>query len=347
MTASLDLRGQNVVEKRNILNEMRAVGWNTQELRFFAIYLSKINARNPETRLVRFKLSEFERIMDKERVQAKDLKPTTDSLLQKILHVPLDGGKRGYDSFQLFKRCRVEKSKEDNIWYVDIDAHDEALPFMFDFKALYVSYKVINVLRLRGSNQIRMYEVLKQHENNKNGIFEVSLPVLRDMLGVEPEQYPRWERFRTKVLDVCQKAIEELTDIKYTYEPVKKGKGGKTSPVTAVKFSIKKNDKPEQFSFEDYIEESDDEESNEALAYFAEACDNEFSGEKLKLLYGLCNDIVPYKMGGNYEADRLAYMRRKYNELNYRAGTEKGVEHRFGYLKSLLEADLRKKNEDD
>jgi hypothetical protein len=91
-----------VIEKRNVLNEMRASGWKLQELRFFSIYLSKINARDVSTRLVQFPLSEFQRIMELKRVQSKDIKPTVDSLLCKVVHVPSPSG-NGFRAFQIFK----------------------------------------------------------------------------------------------------------------------------------------------------------------------------------------------------------------------------------------------------
>ena len=57
------IKGTEIVEKRNILNEVRRTSMSLQELRFFSIYLAKINARDIKTRLVRFKLSDFQKIM--------------------------------------------------------------------------------------------------------------------------------------------------------------------------------------------------------------------------------------------------------------------------------------------
>lgn len=51
--------GFEIVEKSNSLNELRLNGMTLQQLRFFSIYLAKINARNIDTRKVIFKLEEF------------------------------------------------------------------------------------------------------------------------------------------------------------------------------------------------------------------------------------------------------------------------------------------------
>ena len=57
------LKKHMLIEKRNVLNEIRANSMSLQELRFFSIYLAKINARDVTTRVVRFSLPEFRRIM--------------------------------------------------------------------------------------------------------------------------------------------------------------------------------------------------------------------------------------------------------------------------------------------
>ena len=46
--------------------------------------------------------------------------------------------------------------------FYEIDAHDRALPLMFDFKNKYFKYELWNALRLKSPNQVRMYEILKQ-----------------------------------------------------------------------------------------------------------------------------------------------------------------------------------------
>ena len=53
-----------VVSKRNVLNELRSNNMTLQELRFFSIYLSKINPQDIDTRVARFPLDDFQKIMN-------------------------------------------------------------------------------------------------------------------------------------------------------------------------------------------------------------------------------------------------------------------------------------------
>ena len=233
------IKNSYLVKKRNILNQIRNVDMTLQEYRFFCIYLSKINPYDLSTRAVRFSISDFKAIMGIGRVNLDHMKKTTDSLLSKVLSAPdYDGQGRliGYTSFQLFKRCKARIEAEEP--YIEIDAHDEALPFMFDYKNKYFSYPIENILRVKSLNQVRMYELLRQYQNIGSVVYSVEN--LQERLGIGKDEYGgRFNNFRKWVLDSCREALEKHTDIKYTYEPHgKRGRGGK---ILELKFTVSKN----------------------------------------------------------------------------------------------------------
>jgi plasmid replication initiation protein len=213
------ITGKEWIEKSNALNELRPNSLKLQEYRFFCIYLAKINARDESSRIVRFPVDEFKQIMELGRINIAHMKETTDKLLSQIVHIPRFNG--GYESFQLFKKCIVGKDDNDH-WYVEINAHDEALPLMFNFKEKYFKYRLENVLPLKSINQIRLYELLKSKENI-GGTLEISLDSLKQKLGIDKRQYPRWNNFKMRVIEPCRLALQEHTDICFTYSPIKSG----------------------------------------------------------------------------------------------------------------------------
>lgn len=339
-----------LIEKRNVLNEIRANSMNLQELRFFSIYLSKINSRDLKTRVVRFSLSDFQRIMEfNSHIKIDYLKSVTNSLLCKVVNVPTERG--GYEGFQLFNRCKVDLD-DNGEWYVEIDAHDQVLPLMFQFKERYFTYQLWNALRLKSSNQLRMYEILKQYENLGERIIFVK--ELKELLGINANEYVRYGNFKIHVLDVCQKALEEHTDIKYTYEPT--GKKGKNGKILSLKFTIFKNTGyRDQLSLDEFIvqqeiaitmiaDESVDQDGEsyfkrEIYPFMADTCDNEFSQEEIQVLYNLIVKAIPYRSGQNRKTEVYDYLKRKYDELKWRASKTK-ITSRLGYLKKIIEADL-------
>lgn len=242
------IKGTEIVEKRNILNEIRKTNMTLQQLRFFSIYLSKINARDLSTRIVRFPLSDFQKIMGIGRMNIQHFKSTVDGLLQNIVHIPTPTG--GLTAFTLFTECTLEKD-ENGDWYVEINAHDKALPLMFDFKSHYFTYQLWNALQLKSATQIRMYELLKQYEHL--GKREIAVSELRELLGISPNEYPRWDRFKDRILNSCQKALAENTDICFTYERGKSGgRGGKWLTIV---FHIRKNKSyVDRLSLKDFID---------------------------------------------------------------------------------------------
>ena len=358
-----DLFDTAIVEKRNVLNELRSNNMSLQELRFFSIYLSKINPWDKSTRAVRFPVDEFQRIMELGKLNIGQLKSNIDGLLTKIVHIPNDNG--GFTAFQLFKECEVNKDGN-GVWYVQIDAHDKALPLMFDFKERYFTYKLWNALRLKSANQIRMYEILKQYE--KIGKRELPITELRELLGIAPNEYERFERFRVRVLDSCQQALKESTDICFTYERGKTGKGGKWLTVI---FHIQKNDDYiDQLSLEEFIEEQpkstvfeaefeseclDEYEQrliryggDEHLTILAEAVNDEFCKEDMEQISLILTriDIPKDPNLSGYDATlygRQHYLREKYAALNAEESrknrTGGKIGSRFKYFLGMLEKD--------
>ena len=343
------IKGNELVEKRNILNEVRKNNMSLQELRFFSIYLSKINARDVSTRTVRFPLKDFQKIMEFGRLNTTQLKATTDSLLGKVVSIPTERG--GYKSFQLFKECTVDRDEFEQ-WYVEIDAHDKALPLMFQFKKEYFTYELWNALRLKSPNHLRMYELLKQYE--KTGERKITLQDLRAMLGIGPDEYPRWDNFKRRIIDGSQEALAENTDICFDYEPIKAGR-----KIVGVHFFIKKNpNHVDQLSLDEFIDQQDDcieiddeEELNEArdrrgniCAGFDDEIFDEFTDDQLTELRSLAWNMVDpddVMREQSILGDMLAakgyvvagYIRQKILMCNSQGNK---VKHRYGYIKRAV-----------
>ena len=351
------VKGKELVEKRNVLNEVRKNNMSLQELRFFSIYLSKINARDVSTRTVRFPLKDFQKIMDFGRLNTTQLKATTDSLLSKVVSIPTEHG--GYKSFQLFKECTVDKDEFDQ-WYIEIDAHDRALPLMFDFKDRYFTYELWNALQLKSGNQLRMYELLKQYESV--GERKVTLAALKELLGISSEEYPRWDNFKRRVIDSCQEALRENTDICFDYEPIKSGR-----KISGIRFIIKKNKSHvDKLSLDEFIDKQDvvmvyddfdfednsaetaiiDERyrRNEICFGFEDEIFDEFNDDQLKELRSLAwdkSDPAEVEMQNKVLGDAIAakeyavaaYIRSKVLMCNAKG---KGIVNRYSFIRSAV-----------
>ena len=345
-----DLFEKAIVQKQNILNEIRSNNLTLQELRFFSIYLSKINPYDKSTRTVTFKLTDFQKIMDFKRLNIEQLKAATDSLLTKLVHIPKESG--GYTTFQLFKECTIDKDSGGE-WYVSIDAHDKSLPLMFDCKDRYFKYELWNALRLKSANQIRMYEILKQYETI--GKREIKVDDLRELLGIAPNEYPRWDRFKDRVIDSCQQALKQFTDICYTYERGKTGTGGKW--ITII-FYISKNIEYDgqmtmlELDLQNYIDldalkEPKPEKTIEPdpelgdLGFYSSACGDEFTTAQMESIIQIVNQIqLPQH---EYGASIAKYHFLLEHYSRFKAITENtDIRNRYSYFYAIIKAERDK-----
>ena len=349
-----------IVQKRNVLNDLRSNNMTIQELRFFSIYLSKINQKDISTRCVRFPIEDFQRIMGFGKLNLGQLRASTDSLLCKLVHIPDENGK-GMRTFQLFKECHIFQDTDEK-WYMEIDAHDKALPLMFDFKDRYFKYELWNALRLKSSNQIRMYEILKQYEYI--GKRELPVTELRELLGVSENEYSGrtgWSDFKRYVLDSCQDALQHTTDIAYTYERGKAGRGGKwisvifhiqknhdyISPLTLDKFigmqcdsGIDDDDKGEIIEISSLFDDKGNDSNIEDEDLLSMACSGEFSEtERQCILEIVKNKSLPPHQYGT-EIARFHYIKEMYSKLNVYA-EKNNITDRFAYFCKMIENDER------
>ena len=282
----MSIKNTYIIEKSSFLNEIRDNNMSLQELRFFCIYLSKINARDVSTRCVRFPLSDFQKIMNIGRMNIKHFKTAVNDLLCNVVHMPTDDG--GLSSFQLFKKVKLFKDDFEK-WFVEIDAHDDALPLFFNLKGNYFTYELWNALRLKSVNQLRMYELLKQRENL--GEFEIKMSELREFLYISSTQYTSLKNFKARILDSCQKALAENTDICYTYECGKRGSRGKWLTIV---FHISKNDKhSDPLELQDFIDKQSASQSD---------CSSDEQPQPLERLRSSALSSQPY-LSGEFEKD--------------------------------------------
>jgi len=344
------LTGEEIVEKSNELNNLVYKNASLPALRFFSIYLAKINPRDEKTRVVKFKVSDFEKIMEIKRFNTTKFYEATDKLLDIPLHIRNEQGKpRNRRIFRKFDIYNIDG--ED---YITADIEDDAIPLLFHLRERYFSYQLWNALRLRSTNQVRMYEILKQYE--KVGRREISVDELRDLLGIEPDTYKRWDVFKVKVLDACQRALEDTTDIRFTYERGKTGNGGKWLTII---FRIYKNERYiDQFCLDEFIQLPDsarlaeagadeeyreDQYQDDNMSLLADACNNEFTPAEMDVIFSLIADKpMPQSNNGIWIA-RFHYLTRKYVELEYRAqkneAAGKPIKNRFAYFKAMLNGD--------
>jgi len=187
-----------------------------------------------------------------------------------------------------------------------------------------------------------MYEILKQYE--KKGERIIAVDKLRELIGVLPSEYERWDRFKYSVLDACQEALKENTDIEYTYEPLKKGKHGK---IMELRFTIKKNaDYTDQICLEEFIDSLKEKKwptkEDEIIDAYGELniFKKKLSDDEILNLNQIAFDylLAHDKLGDHPLADQMEYVRRQALFIN----TKKDIKNYKAYLTSAVKDNYAK-----
>lgn len=135
--------------------------------------------------------------------------------------------------------AKVKTNKKSGIAHVELDR--DLAPCLFDLGQRFTQYQLYNILAMKSAFSTRIYELMKSYEFQRTKTFEVD--ELKRLLMVDDvKSYANFNLFKTKVLEIAQREINELTDINIYFEPITKGR-----KVVKVKFKIEKKDPMERW----------------------------------------------------------------------------------------------------
>lgn len=111
---------------------------------------------------------------------------------------------------------------------VDVQLSSKALPYFFDLKRNFTSLQLKAVLSCTSKFAKRIYAIACQYRTMGTRKFTIDefkeMLYLKDPKGKEKELYTDNSAFKTFVLDLAKKQINEHTDIHFDYELKKKGR---------------------------------------------------------------------------------------------------------------------------
>lgn len=99
----------------------------------------------------------------------------------------------------------------------------ELIPFISQLKKRFTSYYLQDVSKMSSVYAIRLYElIIAWKSTHKTPVFTVD--DLRLKLGVEPNEYPRMDNFKSRVFGVAIDQINDLSNIEIKMDQHKKGR---------------------------------------------------------------------------------------------------------------------------
>lgn len=255
------------------------------EFKILDIYLSRIDSHKPDKRQVLLTKGEIEEALGVQKINNTDLKARLKHLMGNVVEVPDKDTKKGFRLVTLFEEAEAEQD-ENGLWQVKLECTQKAMKFFFNVDNLgYLRYKLRCITSLTSRYTYIMFVYLEANRFRKS--WEVELEELKSILACEDEEYAKeFKYFNRDVLKKVQKEMNEKTECRYSYEPVKKGRS-----VVAIRFTVETLPKltidsdydPNQYTLEDW----QDSRRDEICHGFSSPEFEDFTDEQLELLKDL------------------------------------------------------------
>jgi hypothetical protein len=206
-------------------------------------------------------------------------------------------------------------------------------PYLLQLKKRFTTYRLKEVIQLKSSFSIRIYELLKQYVKIGERIF--LLETLKASLGIGPTKYSLYGDFKKRVLLVAQSEVAEKTDISFEFKEIKEGR-----KVVKIKFIINsQNTEPtssiplsQGLLFQDQELDRGNENLKKLQEILPKVYQDKKSIEKL-----LLEALV--KHGFDYVARNIRYANENSNATKPGANLTKGSNYR-NYLAKALKNDF-------
>lgn len=313
------MNGENYIVKSNKLVEAKGK-MTTLEQKLFSTLVSEITPDDKDFKEYVFSIKNFIRLTGtNENKIYIDIHKSAKNLMNKIITIETD---KTIMTTALLSS--VETPKGEGI--IKITFHPFLKPYLLDLKQRFTKYQLKNILTLKGSHSIRIYELLKQYE--RIGKREFKLNALKKILGLENE-YDRIYDFEKYVLKTANIEINRETDLSITYEKIKIGR-----KIDSILFYIE----PKQVDFEEETLKKFKENKVfdfEKVRKKANLTESKLNDKQILELYEIACEITDRLSQINYNVDVYKYM-----DFNYKYSKLNAKKSIFSFYKKALKEDF-------
>ena len=316
------------IQKARPLQSLSETELTLPEFKILDAYLARINSHDKSKRTVILEKGELEKALGVTRILKDDLNKRLRHLFQ-VIEVKDDRKRKGFKLINLFEEADAEPD-DNGLWQITLTCTASAREYIFNIDNIgYLRYRLKNVINLTSRYSYILFLYLI--DNRFRLSWSIDIKDLKALLNCNADTYKQYKYFNDLVLKKCHKEICEKTDVCFSYKPIKKGRS-----VSAVEFTIEKNQAPKISAANDMIEvipnsvetkEKDLAEiyESENLVAVAECCGDEFTSEQLQEIYDLASERV-----GSSDINKIVkHISQCIEKMNAQANP---ISNRFNYL---------------
>lgn len=210
----LQIKENNIVSKSNTLIEANS-RLNLVEQKMLLCLASNIEPSDRDFKTYTFPIKQFHDLLGLSgSTKYTELSKITKELVSKVIEIRI-----GEELIQVSWLSSAIYNK--NKGTIDLRFDPLLKPFLLELSSKFTSYRLANVVKLKSTYAIRIYELLKQYEHIKERT--ISLENLRYYLDAI-DVYPNYANFKQRVLKPSQKELNQKTDISFEFEEIKSGR---------------------------------------------------------------------------------------------------------------------------
>src|SRR5690606_37966893 len=212
------MKGSFMVTQRNELIEARHVNPLTvREQKIVLTMVSMIQPNDEDFKDYRISIKEFSEMLGLEgKAKYTELKAITKDLMSKSIEIPrADGG-------WLFANWISSAEYQKGEGIIALSFSPKLLPYLLQLKNTFTSYRLSNILSLKSTYSIRLYELLKKWQHL--GKWECPIELIREKMGANSKAYSLYGNFKSKILLPSIKELNDQTDLFIEYKEIKKGR---------------------------------------------------------------------------------------------------------------------------
>ena len=321
----------SMVRKSNFLVEA-SYKLSTQEQRVILFLASLIKPEDEDFKDYSISVKDFSKLVGtNNKRKYADIKEITKKLISRVFTIKTKDEELQISWLSSARYINGEGT-------VTLGFDQKLKPFLLQLKNRFTTYRLYQVMQLKSSFSIRIYELLKQYQKVGSRAFEIS--ELRSKLGIEDSQYKNFNDFKRFVILVAQEELAAKTDLTFEFEEIKVGRG-----VGKIRFLIKEQQKPllETAESQSVLSPEDDSLIADLLSIVPLPYRNQSSTKKLL-------QVAVAEHGADYVMRNIVYTNDKSDAVadgsqgNYRAYLSKSLRNDYG-LAYIEDQQLKKEAE--
>lgn len=146
-----------------------------------------------------------------------EIKKISKTLVSKVIEIPI--GKKDWLVATWASSVRYRSSEGT----VELSFDSKLKPYLLQLKNQFTSYRLSNILNLKSTYSIRLYELMKKWQHL--GRWECSVEDLRGILGAKHvKSYSIYGNFKNRVLSPALIELNAKTDVQISFNEIKKGR---------------------------------------------------------------------------------------------------------------------------